>query len=128
MGPPWLVGPVRLAVACHLPVYRLKALADGYRDILLVLAGAQAVSDGDAVVLVEEARRDRAGVRDHHPASIEEPQRSTARRHADPTGRRGTHMALTDQFEVPLLHRTRHLVGTTTRHLSIPSGNVRNHR
>src|SRR5258705_289722 len=85
VSPPGLVAAAGLAVALDLAVDDLEALADGRRDLLHAGACLQAVGDGDLVILGEERRGDRAGVRNEHPANFQEPVRSQARRHADNT-------------------------------------------
>lgn len=83
VGPPGVVAAVRLTVALDLPVDALKALPDRGSDPLHALVGVQAIGDRDAVILGKEARRYRAGVRNDHAASIDEPQRTAARGHPD---------------------------------------------
>jgi hypothetical protein len=82
MSEPRLVAAVRLSVACDLSIHALVALADPSRDRLDRLARRQAVGDLDAVVLAQIATAD-GPVDEAHAASVDEPQRPAARRHAD---------------------------------------------
>src|ERR1700728_412718 len=99
---PGLVAAIRLAVACDLAVDGLVALADPGRDRLHGLPGGEPVSDLDPVVLGEVAAADRL-IDEGHRASIDEPQRPTAQRHAHPPRSGRTPHTLTDQLKVAAL-------------------------
>jgi hypothetical protein len=83
VGIPRLIPAAGLAVAGDLPVDGLITLPDPGRDGLDRLAARQPVRDLDPVVLAEETRADRS-IDESHPASVDEPQRSAAQRHAYP--------------------------------------------
>ena len=87
-----------------------------------------AVGYSDAIILGQKAPRDRPGIWYQHPASVQEPQRSAAGRHADHPSRISALVALPDQLEAPHFHRGRHLVGRDVWHPNVPFRNVRNHQ
>ena len=121
-----LIATVGLGVASDLSRHGLEALADLGGDRLHRCLGRQSVGDRNPVILSQEAGRDRR-IGDGHAASIDEPQRAAARRHADASRRGGTPVTGADEIEVMPFGRGRHLVVSPTRHQNIPPGDVRNH-
>jgi hypothetical protein len=79
---PRLVPTVRLAVAGDLSIHALIRLTDPRRDLLHRLATGQPVGYLDPIILRQVTPADR-GLDEVHAASVDEPQRPTARRHAD---------------------------------------------
>jgi hypothetical protein len=100
---PRLVAAAGLAVAGDLPVDGLKALADPGGNVLGRLPAGQAVRDLDPVVLAQVPAADRR-LDEAHAASVDEPQRSAAQRHADSRGGLRTRQPRPDQLEVPPLN------------------------
>src|SRR3954469_19586036 len=112
---PGLVAPVRLAVAGDLPVHALVAPTDPDGDRLDRLAAGEPVGDLDPVVLAQISRADR-DLDVTHAASVDEPQRSAAQRHADSVGGSSTPHPGPDQLEVATFDRYGHLVRRVPGH------------
>ena len=55
VGKPRLIGPVRFAIACDLPVNALEALTDPRGNGFYRLARSETVGDLDPIVLVDVA-------------------------------------------------------------------------
>ena len=77
-----LVDPIGFPAAVDLPVDALVRRADPCRDLFDRLPSLQPVSDLDPIVLGQVAAAD-GRVDEFHAASVDEPQRPAARRHAD---------------------------------------------
>jgi hypothetical protein len=115
VGEPRLITTIGLAVAGDLSIDGLIALADPSSYGLHRLAGGKTIGDLDAVILGQVAATDWL-VDEVHAASVDEPQRPAARRHADRQRRGLGADSLPYQREEPTLGLGRGLVPCSVGH------------
>src|SRR5215217_2425181 len=115
MGVPRLISTIRFAVAGNLAIHGLVALLDAVGDVFDRFARSAPVSDLYAVVLAQITAANRR-LNKFHAASVNEPQRPAAHRHAHPPGGLRARVTLTDQCEIASLDLSGRLIRRIPRH------------